>query len=270
MVYADTIEQKNPEHHGTKPEMTDVAFLLEPWSALASIALIGFMPRDIKIAVNNNRIEFFSSNVIDRLYRTMLDKYKSGYSRTAVLHFKEPIAKAIEWHGSQNTLPVFIQAHRGLTMLKKLYSAAKDDQSLMVTQLLNGYISSLKIAIKHYQNRETGTVVANTNIESDSSESSDEENARLPSDNEDGYQRRNSTIIPIPASDRSATPAAVSSMRHLWKPDEIDIVISLFKLLGNDKDESTRRSRVETIQKMIDSKHEDVVRLIAKQLKSIE
>lgn len=226
--------------------MTDITYLLDPWSTLTAIALIKYMPRNVKLAVNNNRIEFFTSTPLDRILRTIMDKFKSGYSRTAILHFRTPITRAIEWYLSPDTAPIFAGAVEGLIVLQNLYRLESDDQSRMVTQLLDGYIRSLQEAIDTAAQRPDPF-----DQSSDSGESDDEF-----CDTGEGEVRN-------PHSTRD-----VRSMRQLWCGDEVRIVIELFKLLINDPECQT--SRVKTIQHMIDSKHGQVLGLVMAHSKHIE
>lgn len=230
--------------------MTDAAFLLDPWSTLVSIGLIRFMPADAKLAVCNNRIEFYSSGPLDRLWRTLMDKLQSGYSRTAVLYFVEPLNIAMRWYATRERMVVFEEAREGLRVLRKLYSTATDDQSRMVVQLLDGYIKSLTQCIRSAPEPESTESLPTDHDDTDS--------------NHSGHSAH--SIHSIHASHDESLPSVTSltpstllaqstmSMRDIWCREEIDIITQLFGLLKSKK-AAEQQPIVDSIRKLIDSKH---------------
>lgn len=217
--------------------MTDAEFLLDPWSTLVSIALIRFMPADAKLAVCNNRIEFYSSGPLDRIWRTLMDKIQSGYSRTAVLYFVEPLNIAMRYYATRERMVVFEEAREGLRVLRKLYGTATDDQSRMVVQLLDGYIKNLSRCLARCLSQGLSQVDTVQDDQSPLSDADETDSTNTPT-----------TIV---AHDDSPHPVATTM---IWCREEIDIITQLFGLLRAKK-ATDQQPIVDSIRSLIDSKH---------------
>ena len=220
-------------------KMADNEFLLHPFSTIISLALIVFMPRGVKIGIQHNRFEYYMPNIWHTLYRSVMDKLRRGYSRTAVLHLKVPITKAIEWYGSQETAPLFALAQRGVNLLRDTYSPDTDEVSRTVTQLIDTYSETIGAALT---NMTAPTPAPRLTTRPESNPSSDDSDS-----DSDGSQEDPST-----------------SIRSCWTVEEIRVILGMFALLSEHESERLRESRVNTIITFIDGKYYDLVRVMEK------
>lgn len=95
-------------------------FELDPFSSVARIALLPYMPPGVKIGIVDNAIRFFHPTLCDTVRRTIASLLTAGCSKHALFNLEVPFRRAAAWYAEQAP-DVLAMARDGLDVLSTNY-----------------------------------------------------------------------------------------------------------------------------------------------------
>ena len=88
-------------------------FALDPFSSVARIALLPYMPRGVKIGIVDNAIRFYHPTLLDTVRRSIDSLRTTGCSKHSLFNLEVPFRRAVAWY-AERAPDVLPMAREGL------------------------------------------------------------------------------------------------------------------------------------------------------------
>lgn len=201
--------------------------ILDPFTTIVTLAIIGFKNVGTKIAISNNKIFIQPPNLLQGALR-----YTYGNNREEVHYLLKPIFRAITIYydsSNDNIQTIFKYSINGLRLLKESYN----NTSSTLSHAIDLYIQIIDQTLKNNNYNTTTDTLQEFNDIKDLLKLS--QNTRINLDN---------------------------FFKELWKKEEIDLISTLLKLSNNNRTET--KYYIKSIENILSTKETQINDSIAK------